>query len=340
MRQAVYTQGGSITVRDHPLATPGEEQVRVDVAFTGICGTDLHILHGEMDARVGGEAVLGHEMSGRIAALGSGVTGWAVGDPVSVMPLDWCGRCPACRAGHWHVCEQLTFLGIDAPGSLQQSWTVPARTLVRLPSDLDLAAGALTEPTAVAVHDVRRSGLCPGEKVLVVGGGPVGLLIAVVSRHTQAEVTIAETDPFRRAIAEGLGFRTLDPGAVEVPAEVLAWTGGAGANVVFEVSGAEAGLAAAADSLAVRGRLCLVAIHVQPRVFNVFRYFWRELSLIGARLYDRADFEDAVELVAAGVIPVRQLVSRIDPLSEAESAFAALEKKGSAMKVLIDCRST
>lgn len=339
MRQAVYTGRGTIEVRDGEPGEPGPCQVRVDVAYTGICGTDLHVFHGDMDARIGGESVIGHEMSGRVAALGPGVTGWSVGDPVTVMPLDWCGECPACVRGDWHVCQRLTFIGIDSPGAMQQSWVVPERTLIRLPEGVSLEHAALVEPTAVAVHDVRRSGVRPGDTALVVGGGPVGLLIAVVARSFGADVVLVETDAYRRTLAGRIGFRALNPAAADVPAEVDTWTGGAGARVAFEVSGAEAGLATAIDALAVRGTLCLVAIHVRPRPVDLHRFFWRELSLVGARLYQRDDFERAVTLLADGVVPAAELISRVDPLTGAAGAFAALEAKGSVMKVLIDCRA-
>lgn len=339
MRQALYTGAGTIEVRQAQPEQPGPGQVRVDVAYTGICGTDLHVFHGDMDARIGGESVIGHEMSGRIAALGEGVTGWSVGDPVTVMPLIWCGECAACKRGDWHVCQHLTFIGIDSPGAMQQSWVVPVHTLIGLPEQIPLTHAALVEPTAVAVHDVRRAQLEPGDTALVVGGGPVGLLIAVVARHFGADVVLIETDEFRRELAAKLGFRTLDPGSRDVPAEIDAWTEGAGVRVAFEVSGARAGLSTAVDALAVRGRLCVVAIHVQPQPVNLHRFFWRELSLVGARLYQRDDFEQAVALLAEGVVPAAELISRIDPLTAAAGAFAALEAKGSVMKVLIDCQA-
>ena len=101
------------------------------------------------------------------------------GDEVVVRPLDWCGTCPACTRGFTHICQRLNFIGIDSPGALQEYWNVPARTLLSVPKGLGLRNAALTEPTAVALHDVRRSGLRVEEKVLVVGGGPIGMFMAV-----------------------------------------------------------------------------------------------------------------------------------------------------------------
>src|SRR5688572_9066430 len=201
-----------------------------------------------MDARVSRPLIFGHEASGEVAAVGDGVTGWAVGDPVVVMPLDWDGTCPACRAGHQHICQNLTFIGIDSPGALQELWNVPARTLVRLPAGLRLEHAALAEPVAVAVHDVRRSELQAGDKTVVIGGGPIGVLIATVARHAGADVVVIEPEPGRRAQIESLGFATLDPTASDQVAWVNEWTADAGADVVFEVSG---------SAVAVRGATAL-----------------------------------------------------------------------------------
>jgi (R,R)-butanediol dehydrogenase / meso-butanediol dehydrogenase / diacetyl reductase len=254
------------------------------------------------------------------------------------MPLKWDGVCPACLAGNQHLCHHLTFIGIDAPGALQQSWTVPADVLVGLPPEMSLEHAALVEPTAVAVHDVRRAALQAGERAVVVGGGPVGLLIALVARREGGDVLIVEIDEYRRSVASKLGFQVLDPTASDVTAAVNEWTAGAGAEVAFEVSGAAGGVTTAVETLAVRGRLVLVAIHSQPREVNLFRFFWRELSLVAARLYQRPDFERAVELVADGTVPADVLISRIEPLDRAADAFAALQG-GGVMKVLVACQS-
>ncbi|MEZ0110599.1 (R,R)-butanediol dehydrogenase/meso-butanediol dehydrogenase/diacetyl reductase [Catenulispora sp. EB89] len=341
-----YTAARTLTTGPAETAAPGPGEVELAPAYVGICGIDLHIFHGDMDARVKTPAVIGHEMSGRVLRVGPGVAGFAPGDPVTVMPLRWDGTCPACLRGHRHVCQNLDFLGIDSPGALQQRWTVPASTLVRLPESLPLDRAALVEPTAVAVHDVARAGVRDGDRVVVVGAGPVGVLIAVVARAAGGDVRVVEPNAHRRRLAERLGLRTWDPsadsadgagdGGGAVLERVREWTGDAGADVAFEVSGAEAGVQTAVDVLAVRGRLCLVASHPRPRPVNLHRFFWRELTLIGARLYDREDFETAVRLVAEGTVPAEQLISRVVPLADALGAFQSLEA-GHDVKVLVDC---
>ncbi|KRB36816.1 zinc-dependent alcohol dehydrogenase [Microbacterium sp. Root180] len=335
MLTATYSGDRTIEVSEAEPSTPAPGQVQIAVAYTGLCGTDLHIFHGSMDARVQTPLVFGHEMSGTIAAVGEGVTGWAVGDGVTVMPLAWDGTCPACLAGNQHICQNLDFIGIDSPGSLQALWNVPAETLVRLPAGVALDHAALVEPVAVAVHDVRRANLQPGDTAVVIGGGPIGVLIATVARHFGADVLVIELDEKRRAQIEGLSFATLDPRARDQVAVVEEWTGGAGADVVFEVSGAAQAVRGATSLAKVRGTIVVVAIHPTPREIDLQRVFWRELSILGARVYERRDFETAVELVADGVIPADLLITRIVPLSKTAEAFADLEA-GRAMKILVD----
>lgn len=261
---AAYTGNKTIEVLDLPVPELRPGEVEISPAFTGICGTDLHVLHGAMDSRVTRPAILGHEMSGTVSRVGPGVTGWSAGEPVTRVPLLWDGTCPACLAGHSHICHNLNFAGIDSPSAMQQRWVVPVGTLLRLPADLPLDIAALVEPTAVAVHSVGRAGLQAGEAVLVIGGGPVGLLVAMIARLGGADVRLAEVNGYRRHLAASLGIKVLDPAADDVAAVVAQWTGGAGVSLSFEVSGTPAGIAAAVDSLAVRGRLCVVAVHPVP----------------------------------------------------------------------------
>jgi len=332
-----YTAAHTLEIGPASIRPPGPGEVEIAPAYVGICGTDLHIFHGSMDTRVKTPAVLGHEMSGRITRTGPGVTGWQPGDAVTVMPLRWDGDCPACVAGHQHICQHLDFVGIDSPGAMQQRWTVPVEILVRLPESLALDRAALVEPTAVAVHDVGRAAVRPGERVVVVGGGPIGLLIGLVARSGGADVRLLEISEHRRSIAERMGLSTWNPVVDDVAEAVGAWTGGAGAEVSFEVSGAAGGVTTAVDVLGVRGRLCQVAIHPRPREIDLHRFFWRELTLVGARLYERADFERAVVLVADGTVPADLLISKVVPLAEAAAAFDTLDKGGDVVKILVRC---
>ena len=338
MLVAEYAGDNEFRVAERPASPPAPGQVQIEVAYVGICGTDLHIKHGDMDGRVSIPAPIGHEMSGVVASIGEGVTSVRVGDQVTVMPLKWCGECPACRAGNQHVCQKLVFVGIDSAGAMQQLWTVDESIVVPLPAALPLKDGALVEPVAVAVHDVRRARVASGDSVLVVGGGPIGLLIALVARARGADVLISEPNQFRRAVAERQGLRTVDPLTNDVLELVETWTAGAGTDVAFEVSGAPQGLLSATSSLRVRGRLVVVAIHSGPVPMDLFRVFWRELEVVGARVYERPDFEEAVLLLAEGSIPAADLISAVEPLARTEAAFDALEAGAEIVKVLIDVR--
>ncbi len=338
MNAVVYRGARTLEMESRAVEPPARDEVAIEVAYTGICGTDLHIYHGDMDARVGSAAVIGHEMSGRVAAVGHDVTGWSVGRAVTVMPTRSCGRCAACQRGHSHICHAMNFLGIDSPGAMQAVWNVPAELVVPLPDSLPLEHAALVEPVAVGVHDVRRARITAGECVVVVGGGPVGVLIALLSRHRGAQVLLVEPNPFRRAVAQEIGLDAVDPQATDIVALVNERTAGAGADVAFEVSGAAGGVNTAVDVLTTRGRLVMVAIHPQPRPVNLHRFFWRELELLGARLYQRDDVAEAIRLIDDGAIPAHRLISQVLPVHEVDAAFAALESGGAVMKVLLDWR--
>jgi (R,R)-butanediol dehydrogenase / meso-butanediol dehydrogenase / diacetyl reductase len=337
--KAVYYEGdGRFTLRDAEPRSPADGEVRLDVAYCGICGTDLHIAHGAMDQRVSIPQVIGHEMSGTVAEVGPGVDGFDVGDPVVVRPLDPRGRTPADK-GWSHISRNLKFLGIDTPGAFQSSWTVPAFTLHRLPPDVDLRIAALTEPLAVACHDVRRAELEPGETAVVIGGGPIGMLVALVASQTGARVLLSEVNPARLALASEIGLETVDASAVDVAEHVASLTSGAGADAVFEVSGSAAGALEMSRLAGLRGRIVLVAIFPEPQPVNLFDFFWKELELRGARVYEPSDYERAIALLVGGALPLERLVTAVEPLDRLPSIFAEPSRIASAMKILVDCRA-
>jgi (R,R)-butanediol dehydrogenase/meso-butanediol dehydrogenase/diacetyl reductase len=331
---AVYTGHRIFAIERREALPPGPGEVRLRVAYVGICGTDMHVFHGNMDARVGPRRVIGHEMSGIVESLGEGVEGFAPGDRVVVRPLDHCGTCPACRAGHSHICHRLRFLGLDTDGALQELWTVPAHTLHRLPDGMDLQTAALIEPLAVAVHDVRRARLQVGETALVIGGGPIGMLIAMVARQAGARVLLSEINPARLRMAETLGFTGLNPKEQDVAARVTDLTGGRGADAVFEVSGTQPGVDLMTAAAATRGRICMVAIHAKPAQVDLFRFFWREIEMVGARVYEAEDYDRAIALAAGGLDAARLVTDR-HPLRDVQRAFESLDGNATAMKTLI-----
>lgn len=338
MKAALYQGNRTFTVTDAAPVPPGPGEVRLDVAYVGVCGTDVHIFHGAMDARVKPPQVIGHEMSGTVAELGPGVTGLAVGDPVVVRPLDNRAETPADR-GHSHICRGLKFIGIDSPGAYQRSWTVPAFTVHKAPAGVDLKLAALAEPLAVACHDVRLADVKPGELAVVIGGGPIGMLVALVARAAGARVILSEVNESRLAFARSLGFEAVNPTKTDLPALCRERSADSGADLVFEVSGARVAAATMTDLLAIRGRIVLVAIYPKPVELNLFQFFWKELKLIGARVYEPEDYTKAVELIAGGTLPLERLVTRVEPLDRIQQAFENLDATPDAMKILIDCRA-
>jgi len=336
LKAAFYQGNRTVSTGQCEPVEPGPGEVQIQVSHCGICGTDLHIWHGAMDKRVKMPAVLGHEMSGEIAKIGPGVEGWSVGDPVTVMPLDF-GKNPP--AGHSHVADFMKFMGIDSPGAFQSFWTVDASTLFRLPGEMSLAHGALIEPLAVACHDVRLGKVQPGEHVVVIGGGPIGMLVAMVAQHAGGKVIVSEVNPFRVAKAAELGLEAVNPLETDLQALVNDRTGGRGADVVFEVSGSKPGAAVMTDLLRIRGRIVIVAVFAFKPEVDLFRFFWRELELCGARVYEAEDYDAAIRIAAAGSLPLDKLITETTDLEGLQGGFEKMDSGGECMKILVDVRA-
>jgi 2-desacetyl-2-hydroxyethyl bacteriochlorophyllide A dehydrogenase len=337
MKAATYNGNKSFKITSAEPVPPGPGEVRLDVAYCGICGTDIHIYHGAMDKRVSIPQVIGHEASATVAEVGEGVTGFSIGDPVVVRPLDNRAETPADR-GHSHICKGLKFIGIDSPGAFQNTWTVPAFTLHKAPGNVDLRTAALTEPLAVACHDVRIGKVQRDELAVVIGGGPIGMLVAMVARNAGARVILSEVNEARLHFARSLGFEAVSPVQTDLKQMCEDHSGGSGADIVFEVSGAKAAALGMTDLLAIRGRVVVVAIYPQPVELNLFHFFWKELTLHGARVYEPEDYKKALELMASGTLPLEKMITKVEPLDRIGDAFAAIDREGAGMKTLIDCR--
>lgn len=337
MKATQYQGNKQFAVVETEKELPGEGEVRIKVAYCGVCGTDVHIYHGMMDQRVDIPQTIGHEMSGIIDAIGPGVAGFEVGEKVVVRPLDNRGEKPSDK-GFSHICEDLKFIGIDSPGAMQQYWNVPAFTLHKLSGDTDLKLAALVEPLSVACHDVRLSELKAGETAVVLGGGPIGMLVALVARSKRASVIISEVNPVRIKLAEALGFTVVNPATTNLVAFVREQTDNRLADVVFEVAGVQATVDIMSAIAGIRGRVVMVAIHGQPKNVNLFHFFWKELKLIGVRVYEKEDYEEAIALITANELPFESMVTAVEPLTNIQQVFENIDNNPDGMKVLMDCQ--
>ncbi|SMP63667.1 2-desacetyl-2-hydroxyethyl bacteriochlorophyllide A dehydrogenase [Neorhodopirellula lusitana] len=336
MKSAQYKGNREVAVGTSEAIQPGPGEARLEVAFCGICGTDIHIFHGSMDQRVSKPQIIGHEASATVAEIGEGVTSVAVGDRVAVRPLCF-GEPSNFDNGHAHVGKNLKFIGIDMPGGMQSSWTVPAYTLHALPESLSLQHGAMIEPAAVACHDVRLGEVVEGETCVVIGGGPIGLLIGLVAMQKGAKVILSEVNPSRLDLAKTLGFEVVDPTKQNLPEAVSKLTDGQMADCVFEVSGSAPGVEVMTELPNVRGRIVMVAIHPQPKPVNLFKFFWSEIKMIGARLYEQEDFDEAIQLASSGKLHLDKLITQVNPIDQVQETFEAIDANPDGIKYLIQC---
>lgn len=315
---------------------PGPDEVRVSVEWCGICGTDLEEYeHGpllvptEPHPLTGQRApmTLGHEVSGRILDAGSR-TALRPGQLVALDGYYFCGDCPGCRRHEVQLCDRWGHLGLSAPGGLTERLTVPAQMAVPATGHVESDVLALSEPFSVAVRALRRSGLCEGERVGVLGAGAIGLAACSLALARGAVVTVAEVDPLRRATAKIIG-------ADVVPtAEALAGN----LDVVLDCTGKAEVVGAALPSLRKGGRLVAVGIPVAALELDLRRVVLDELSLLGSigHVWDE-DFATAVRLICEQVVDPRPLIThRIGLRDAAERGFALLaERDTHVLKVLV-----
>lgn len=331
----MYAGPGRLELQDRPDPSPAEDDALLAVSHVGVCGTDLLVWEGGLQ-RVRPPVVLGHEFSASVIHAPAD-TGFASGQPVVVEPLLSCGACPPCRTGNGHVCVRLGLVGIDVDGAAAATVAVPARRLHPVPQGLGLREAALAEPTAVACHMVNRAAVTPGATVLVVGGGPIGVLVGLVAQATGAGlVVVSEPNARRRAIAQAVGLPTSSPDDEHV-AELTARAGADGFDVAFELTGLGVGLQTALAAARVRGTVLLgglphgaVTVPTAPAVL-------KELEMRGSRVYRSGDFGTALTLLADGRVPAEHLITKVVALDQAiDGAFKAIRDDKWEMKVLID----
>lgn len=348
MRALVWHGAGDLRLEDvAEPGPPGPSEAIVEVAYCGICGTDLHeYAEGPVMIRPGphpltGEApplALGHELSGRVVAAGADST-VAEGTRVTVDPCWRCGTCYWCQRGEYNICRSGGSVGLASAGALARYVRVPAAGLVPLPDGVDDRVAALTEPLSVGLHAVHRGGVSVGDSVLVHGFGPVGAAVALAARLAGARVVVvSEPSATRREWAERLGADVvLDPSSVDVRAETYRLTGKVGPDIVFDCAGVPGLLAGIVDTARRGGRIVLVGIGHGHADITPNRVVLFERELVGSLGYAH-DLPRVIDLIAAGRLDPSPLITGVASLERAvPDAFEVLlGDRGTHMKVLID----
>lgn len=339
MKAAVYEGNHQITVKEGRILKPKKHQVRLEIAYCGICGSDLHVLSGTEDKRMKLPSIIGHECSAIVAEVGEGVTDFKLGDHVVVTPVKACGVCRACEEGFSHVCSNLQVRGIETEGAFQSSWTVDADAVIRLPESLDLKAAALAEPLSICCHVVKRGKVRAGDYAVVIGGGPIGLMTALAAKAEGARVVISEVNRNRLKKAEEMGITAINPAKTNLREYVLNETDGAGAEVVFETSGSQAGVDTMVFLPKVRGRVVLVAIYGRPMTVNLKELYCYEKEVTTSRMQEKEDFEKAIDLLNRKVFDPDKIITSVLPITEIAQGFQrCADPEGKEVKVLIDCQ--
>ena len=336
MKAAVYTGDRTVAVEERPVPVPSAGEVVIAVEYCGICGTDLHsVMKGW--GRPG--AILGHEYSGRIAAVGPGVGGWAVGDEVTAEPGRVCGTCEFCAGGRPSLCREYMALLLAGawPGAFAEFVPVSASQLHRIPPGLGPRAAALTEPLAVALHAITRSRFARGQAALVTGAGPLGCLhVAALKAMGAGRVIVSEPSPARRAATYAAGAdRVVAPQEFDPPESPLLEADDA-VDVAFECSGNPAAFTAALAQLRPGGTLVIVGTGMVRPELDHHRVIVKELIVTGALNYDATGFDDALRLLGSGALPVDALIAPgAVPLASIMPAMEDLAAGHTAAKVLV-----
>jgi (R,R)-butanediol dehydrogenase/meso-butanediol dehydrogenase/diacetyl reductase len=325
--QALHTPLAFETLPD-PVPDPG--QVVVKVGRCGICGSDLHMTEDAAYGCKHGD-VLGHEFAGEVVELGRDVAGFKTGDLVSVIPLRSCGRCEHCRKGEVQWCAQF---GLQGGGYAEYALTRPNQC-ISLPGEISLADGAIIEPLAVALHGVNLSGLRAGDRVLILGAGPIGLAVAFWARRMGAgKVAVQDIAEFQRDRALGMGADAfvVDPQDPVGSAE----TGlGGKADIVFECVGIPGLIDQAVQQVRNRGTILLLGLCTRPDPINSFAMLSKEVRLVTSAFFTVPEYQASLDALAEGAIEPRLLVTDTISLADTPEVFESLKRRTTQCKVLI-----
>ncbi|GAK58940.1 zinc-containing alcohol dehydrogenase [Candidatus Vecturithrix granuli] len=339
MLQAVMTEPGRIMFHQIDQPVPAAKEVLIRIKKIGVCGSDIHVYHG-LHPYTSYPVVQGHEVSGEIVAVGANVSTFAPGDKVTFMPQVTCGKCYPCRHGMYHICDDLKVMGFQTSGAAQEYFTVPTDMTIKLPENMSYEAGAMIEPVSVAVHALGRAREnLTGKQILVLGAGPIGNLVGQVAKGLGAKtVMIVDLSDFRleKAKACGIDF-IVNPEKEDLHAAILRDFGPDKADLIMECVGGEPTITQAIACARKGTTIVVVGVFGKKPQVDLGLVQDRELSLIGTLMYQKQDYEKAIELAEAGKLCLEPLVTDKFPFRSYLDAYHYIDSaKDRAMKVMIN----
>lgn len=343
MRAAVFVGPGE-PLRIEIVADPAPQanELVLKVKACGICGSDLHI--SEMDSPMGGMAplhrgdIMGHEFSGEVVAIGKDAQGWQVGDRACALPYLACGQCAQCRSGHGYRCINVTYTGLGRlHGGYAEYVRVGAPETVRLPAGVGFQPGALVEPLAVALHAVERARIGNGDSVLIVGGGPIGLGVALWCRFFGARrVVVSDLKAGRLDKAAAMGATDGIDASHEDVIGRCKQIAGRRPDIVFDCVGVPGSQQLAINYAPTDGRIIVVGLCMHPDTILPVKAMTKELTISYCTMYRRHDFEMTLEMLDMGRIDPMAMVTGAVGFDDFPATFEALRQPADQCKVLLE----
>lgn len=347
MKAARWHAAKDIRVEETKIPTPNDNQVKIEVKFAGICGSDLHeYTHGPQLIPVDepfslnghqGTTTLGHEFSGIVEEVGKDVKNIKKGDRVTVEPIFRNPESPFISTGEYNLSEPLGFVGLTANGAFAKHVVVEDYMVHKMPDKMTFEQGAIVEPAAVAAYAIQRSGMKMGDTVLIVGAGPIGMLTIQVALATGAsQIFVSDLSESRLKKAKEIGAtHTFDARSKDVPKQIKEMTG-KGVDIFIDAAGAQASFDTGIDSLRNGGTAVLVALFGEKVTHDALNQTLRELTIIGTAAY-RNIFPEVIALINSGRLPVEKLVTSVISLDDiVEKGFDALVEDPSEVKILVE----
>ncbi len=338
MKQAVMVAPGQIEFRQIEQPKPLSHEILIEIKRIGVCGSDIHVYHGR-HPYTNYPIVQGHEVSGLIAEIGTDVTGFKKGEQVVFMPQIFCGTCFPCRNHMEHICDHLKVMGFQSDGAAQEYYPVPASKVLKVPSTISLDQAAMIEPLAVAVHALSRSGDVQGKKVIVLGAGTIGNLVAQTARAQGASIIlITDISEYKLAKARECGiFHTVNSSQIILGDEIEKLLGPDRADVILECVGIQDTINQAVENARKGSMIIVVGVFGKKPSVDLGLVQDRELTLAGTLMYTKQDYECAIRLIEQRLLNLDAMITHRFPFSTYAEAYRTMDAlNGEYLKVMVE----